>query len=117
MNKRKYNNFWLIFVNLKAKDGFNFSDLVDSHDNIDYDGAWTNVIVKANTINDALEILPLGLSELEFEVIFIDKIENIGSLIEYRELKDDVKTEVDWLSKSEFYFKISDKIFPYNQLI
>ncbi|WP_101688744.1 hypothetical protein [Dysgonomonas massiliensis] len=114
--KKKYSNFWLAFVNLKAKDGLVFSDLIDFDglpDNIDYNGAWANIIVKANNINDALEIISLGLSELEFDVVFIDKIENIGSLIEYKEVTDDVKAEVDWLLESDFVFKISDKIFPY----
>jgi DNA-dependent RNA polymerase auxiliary subunit epsilon len=57
--------------------------------------------------------LPLGLRELKFEIEFIEKIENISSLIENDELKSDVKIEVDWLLNSEFVFKISDKIFPY----
>lgn len=111
-----YSNFWLAFVNLKAKDGFVFNDLIDFDglpDNIDYSGAWANIIVKANNINDALKIVPLGLDELDFDVVFIDKIENIGSLIEYKEITDDVRAEVDWLSKSEYVFKISDKLFPY----
>jgi len=54
------------------------------------------------------------LDELNFEVIFIDKIENIGSLIEYKEISnDDVKSEADWLLKNNFVFKISDRLFPY----
>jgi|SRR5690625_522048 len=117
MKKKKYSNFWLAFVNLKAKDGYVFSDLIDfdgSPDNIDYNGAWANIIVKTDNIKDALEIIPLGLEELDFEVVFIDKIENIGSLMEYKEVTDDVRAEVDWLSKSEFVFKISDKLFPYS---
>lgn len=116
MKRKKYSDFWLAFVNLKAKEGFVFTDLIDfdgSSDNIDYKGAWANVIVKSESINEALVIVPLGLGELDFEVIFIDKIENIGSLIEYKEIKDDVKSEVDWLAKSEYVFKISDKLFPY----
>lgn len=112
----KYNNFWLAFVNLKAKSGFIFTDLIDfdgSAENIEYIGAWANIIVKSDSINEALEIVSLGLGELDFEVMFIDKIENIGSLIEYKEISDDVKAEVDWLAKSEFVFRISDKLFPY----
>ncbi len=114
--KRKYNKFWLVFVNLKAVDGFVFNDLIDfdgSSDNIEYKGAWANIIIKSDSINRALEIVPLGLRELNFEVVFIDKIENIGSLIECKEINDDVKVEVDLLAKSEFVFKISDKLFPY----
>lgn len=116
MRDSKYNNFWLAFVNLKAKEGFVFTDLIDfddSSDKTDYKGAWANIIVKSKNINEALEIVPLGLDELNFEVVFIDKIENIGSLIEYKEITDDVRAEVDWLLKSDFVFKISDKLFPY----
>jgi len=117
MIKKKFKNFWLVFVNIKAKDGFNFNDLIEIEDtfsnNNNFNGAWANVIIKAKTIENALEIVPIGLSELDFEVIFIDKIENIGSLIEYKEISDDVKLEVDWLSSSQYIFKISDKLFPY----
>jgi len=116
MKSNKYSNFWLVFANLKAKQGFVFNNLIDfgdSPDSVNYKGAWANIIIKSKNINDALEIVPLGLDELEFEIIFIDKIENIGSLIEYEEITDDVIKEVDWLSKSEFVFKISDKLFPY----
>ncbi len=116
MKQKKYNNFWLAFVNLKAKAGFKFTDLIDFEDsphNISYKGAWANIIVKSKYIDDVINIIPVGLDELNFEVVFIDKIENIGSLIEYKELSDDVTAEVDWLLKSKFVFKISDKIFPY----
>lgn len=116
MNKKKYSNFWLIFVNLKAKDSFVFNDLIDfegSTNNIIYNGAWANVIVQSESIKEAIDIVHLGLNELDFEVVFIDKIENIGSLIEYNEIKEEIISEVDWLSKSEYVFKISDKLFPY----
>lgn len=53
------------------------------------------------------------MDELNFEVIFIDKIENIGSLIEYKEISNDIKSEADWLLKSNFVFKISDRLFLY----
>ncbi|HAD12942.1 MAG TPA: hypothetical protein DCF33_10965, partial [Saprospirales bacterium] len=85
----------------------------DSPNDINYTGAWANVIVKAQNISDSLNIIQLGLSELNFEVIFIDKIENIASLIEYNEINNTVLAEVNWLSKSKFVFMISDKLFPY----
>ena len=50
------------------------------------------------------------MDELNFEVTFIDKIENIGSLIEHKEISNDVKSEADWLLKNNFVFKISDSI-------
>ncbi len=116
MKHKKYSDFWLAFVNLKAKEDFAFADLIDlegSTDSISYKGAWANIIVKSENINDALKIVSLGLDELDFEVVFIDKIENIGSLIDCKEITDDVISEVDWLLASEFVFKISDKLFPY----
>jgi hypothetical protein len=115
-NKKKYSNVWLAFVNIKAKESFNFIDLIDFGEKgvkVNYSGAWANILVKANNINEAIEIIPQGLNELNFEVVFIDKIENMESLIEYDEVNDEVKSEVSWLIKSNFVFKISDKLFPY----
>ena len=116
MTSKKYRNFWLAFVNIKADKALNLSALIDIEglpDNQNYRGAWANIIVKAETINKALEILPLGLSELNFKIIFIDKVENIGSLINHNEINENFKKEVDWLQKSEYVFMISDKLFPY----
>lgn len=115
-NKKSFKNTWLAFVNIKAKNNFEFSNLIDFENEelrINYSGAWANIIIKADSINEAVEIIPLGLNELNFEVVFIDKIENIESLIEYDEMNEDVKSEVAWLLKSKFVFKISDKLFPY----
>lgn len=112
----KYKNIWIAFVNIKAKSGFKFYELVDNESVIPnkmLKGAWANIIIKANTIHEVLEIIPKGLAELSLELIFIDKIENAGSLIEYDELKSSVVSELNWLMKSDFVFKISDKLFPY----
>ena len=115
MANEEYLKLWLIFVNIKAKKGLIFSDLIDSEgiqkDN--YVGAWANVIVKANTINEALEICPLGLSELGFEIEFIDKVENFMSGVENNELSFEVINEGKWLLQSSFLFMVSDKLFPY----
>lgn len=116
MNSKKFNNFWLVFLNIKAKDGYIFNDLIDFDgvmDDTNYGGAWANIIIKSDDINGALALVPLGLDELNFDVVFIDKIENINSLLEYNEITEDVKNEVEWLSKSGYVFKISDKLFPY----
>ena len=116
MTSKKYRSFWLAFVNITAKKGLILSDLIDLEglpDNENYRGAWANIIVKAETISKAIEIIPLGLCELNFKIIFIDKVENIGSLINHNEINENVKKEVDWLLKSEYVFMISDKLFPY----
>lgn len=116
MKKEKYNQLWLLFVNIKPKKGLLFNDLIDN-ENKDikhqFIGAWANIIIKANTINEAINILPNGLNELSFNVEFIDKVENIESLIDNGELKKEVIKEADWLLKSNFVFKLSDRIFPY----
>jgi hypothetical protein len=116
MKSKDYTKFWLALVNLRAKAGFDFMDLIDFEDSpsrIKYKGAWANIIVKSKSIHEALEIIPLGLDELSFEVVFIDKIENISSLIKNKEISEEVKAEVDWLMKGDFVFRISDRLFPY----
>jgi DNA-dependent RNA polymerase auxiliary subunit epsilon len=115
MIENNFKNQWLIFLNIVPKNGLNFNELVDSEsDTENYDGAWANVLIKAETINEALEILPRGLSERDFDIEFVDKIENVSSLFEYDELNEIVLSEAKWLEKSNYVFKISDKIFPYN---
>ncbi len=116
MKAGNYKNIWLIFVNIKAKPGFVFNDLVNAEGadlNNVFTGAWANVLVKAVTISEAIETIPGGLGELNFETVFIDKAENVMSLIEYKELNEGMIKEADWLLNSGFIFKISDKIFPY----
>lgn len=110
-----YKNIWLVFVQIKAKEGFLLEDLVDSDSTNakKYTGAWANLIIKAETINDALNIVPLGLKEKNFEIEFIDKIENVKSLVEYNELNSNLLDEIDWLLTTNYVFMISDKIFPY----
>ncbi|MGL4630044.1 MAG: hypothetical protein ACRCVT_02465 [Leadbetterella sp.] len=111
-----YSKLWLVFVNIKAIGGFKFNDLIDSEHsklNFTYQGAWANIILIGNDINTVLEILPKGLAELSFEVVFVDKIENIQSLFDNSELNEDVLLESNWLIESNYVFKISDKLFPY----
>ncbi len=114
--KRNYEKTWLAFVQITAKPGFKFIDLVDSNGidtNVSYVGAWANIILKSNDINVAIEIITLGLNELNFDLVFIDKVENLGSLIEYNEVNEALISEVNWLMDSEYVFKISNKLFPY----
>jgi len=115
----EYKKVWLAFVQIEAQENYSFNDLIDSEnaDTPQYAGAWANVLVKADNINTVLEILPQGLDEKNFKVIFIDKIENVASLIEYEELDKNVIKEVDWLLSTDYVFKISDKIFPYVESI
>jgi len=107
----------LAFVQIAAQDNLSFAELIDSaHENdVDYIGAWANVLVKAESAQKALEIVPQGLAEKKFNVIFIDKIENVESLIESKELDSKVIKEVDWLLSTDYVFMISDRIFPYKE--
>lgn len=118
MRKQKYLTIWLGFVHIKAKDGIEFNSLVDikepSHRK--YIGAWANILVKSEAIPDAIDIISEGLSELGFEPVFIDKIENFLSLIEAKEVEKSVIQEADWLLTSNFVFKISDRLFPYDSV-
>jgi hypothetical protein len=112
-----YQHIWLCLAKIKAKSGLSFSDLVDNEDNTDTQalvGAWANILIKAETISLAIEILPMGLAELDFDVDFIDKIENVAYLIENNLLNDLVIAEIKWLMESNFVFKISDKIFGFH---
>lgn len=115
MKTDEFASLWLMFVNIIAKSGYSFNDLIDQENNSTevFNGAWANIIIKAHTIHEALEIAPLGLQELNFDIAFIDKIENFKSLVENKELKTDVIKEGVWLLNSGFVFKISDRIFPY----
>ena len=116
MERNKYQGIWLAFVEIKAKKGLVFNELIDQTSNSyqqQYIGAMANILVHAATINAALDIIPLGLGELGFEVIFINKIENFQSLVDYNELNESIKLEADWLLGSQYVFKISDKLFPY----
>jgi hypothetical protein len=111
----EYRKVWLAFVQIEAQENYSFNDLIDSENagTPEYVGAWANVLVKAEDINKALEIVPQGLDEKKFNVIFVDKIENVASLVEYKELDANVMQEVDWLLSTDYVFMISDKIFPY----
>jgi hypothetical protein len=115
MSDKKHFNTWLSFVNIGPKRGSKFNDLIeiDSTDESEYIGAWANLLIKSDRINEVPSIIEKGLNELDMGVIFIDKIENVDSLIEYDELEASVIEEANWLVNSEYVFKISDRIFPY----
>lgn len=109
---------WLSFVHIKAKDGSNFNDLIDLEDSASprYIGAWGNILVKSDSITESISIIEQGLAELGFQLEFIDKIENFMSLIEANEVNINVIKEANWLLRSNFVFKISDRLFPYESV-
>jgi hypothetical protein len=111
----KYKRLWLALVNVGPEGGYSFNELIDADFEIreNYDGAWGNLLLKADTINEALAIIPLGLAEKKFVVQFIESIVNLQSLVEQEEVNRKVVEEADWLLASDFIFMISDKLFPY----
>ncbi len=114
--KTDYSKIWLAFVQIVAKKGLVLEDLVESNgvdDNFRAKGAWTNIMIKAKTIHEALDIAPKGIDEKGFEIKFIDKIENFQSLVEYEEVTKDFIEEADWLLNSKFVFKIAGSLHLY----
>ena len=116
-DNEKYKNLWHIFVNIEAIEGYNFNDLIDTSDCdttvSKYIGAWTNILVKADTINEAIEIIPLGLKEKNFKVIFIERAVNLQSMADENDVDEEELEEADWLLSTSYRFKIVDCLYPY----
>ena len=86
MTKIEFKQIWVASVDIEADSGYDFMNLIDCSDHHEvlpkYIGAWANVIIQSPTINEALDLLEIGLNEKNFRIKFIDKIENLYSLIE-----------------------------------
>lgn len=115
--KKKFRKLWIALVDIKAAPGYVLNDLIDMSDCEDqeeiYVGAWANVILKAKTVKEALDLIERGLAEKKFVVKFIDKIENIYFLIDNDALGAETIKEAEWLYSSQFRFMISDKLWTY----
>ena len=109
-DNEKYKNLWHIFVNIEAIEGYNFNDLIDTSDCdttvSKYIGAWTNILVKADTINEAIEIIPLGLKEKNFKVIFIERAVNLQSMADENDVDEEELEEADWLLSTSYRSKL-----------
>ena len=116
-SKQKYKQIWIVSVDIEAISGYDFMELIDRSDCNEalpkYIGAWANVIIKSATINEALNLLEIGLKEKNFKIRFIDKIENMYSLVEDDDINIDMIKEAEWLLSSQYCFMISDKLWPY----
>ena len=112
---KKYLKVRIAFVDINAEEDYNFLDLIDSEGDTKeyYIGAVAYIAIIANDIYEALEILPKGLHELHFKIVSVFEVRNAHFLIEYDELSDNDKIEIDWLLKSKYIFKILDKLWPY----
>ena len=108
----KYKNLWHIFVSIEAIDGYNFNDLVDTSDCDTpvgkYIGAWANILV-----NEAIEIIPLGLKEKNFKIVFIERAVNLQSMADENDVDEEELEEADWLLSTSYRFKIVDRLYPY----
>ncbi len=115
---KKYLKVWIAFVNINAEEGYDFPNLIDSEGKPkeDYVGAVAYIAIIAKDIYEALEILPKGLHELHFKTVSIYEVRNAHFLMEYEELSDSDKEEIDWLLKSKYIFKILDRLWPYVEL-
>ena len=116
MSNVNFKCLWLVFVNIKPIKPHKFIDLIEIEDDNnmpEFIGAWANIIIKADDIQEVIQILPAGLLEKNFEVVFVDKIENMNSLVEHENLNQMVLDEANWINDSEFVFMISDCIYPY----
>lgn len=116
--KQEYEQIWMAFLDIKAQEGYEFDDLIDLSDckdpaEVKSVGAWGNVLVRANNIKEAIEIIEMGLHEKKFEVKFIDSIKNFYSLVEEGTVSDEVIQEADWLYSSGYRFMISDRLWTY----
>ena len=118
MTKIEFKQIWVASVDIEADSGYDFMNLIDCSDFNNevlpkYIGAWANVIIQSPTINEALDLLEIGLNEKNFRIKFIDKIENLYSLIEENNINVDMIKEAEWLYSSKYSFVISDKLWPY----
>lgn len=112
----RYKDIWMARVGIKAMRGHTMSDLVyweEGQERIEYIGAIANVLLHADTIFQALEIIKPGFAEKYFEVDEIDMIENFQSIYDRDELDEEIVSEADELKASEFVFIISGKLFCY----
>ena len=116
MQKNRYLNVWLAFVQLEAEPGENFDNLIDKEvpdANPTYIGAWANVLVDAIALKEVPDLIEQGLRELKFQPMLIQKVENTAMLVEEGELKESVVKEIAYMLQHGYKFMISDKIFSY----
>jgi hypothetical protein len=111
-----YKKMWLAFVQVVPDEGYHFADLIDTEGaeaEATYMGAWCNVLVKHEDIKQAIGIIEESLWDKHFVLAFIDKIENIESLVENEELNEDTLADIQQLCNSGQVFTISGSLYPY----
>jgi hypothetical protein len=116
ISKKKYQNLWLAFVQITAIDGYNFLDLVDFEKKPaeNFSGGFVWILVKAKTINEALALIPRGLDEKHFKVVFVDQICYLQTMIEDKSINKEIIEEADWFIHTQYVFKICNGIWAYS---
>lgn len=109
----EYRNIWLCSVQIVPAKGYKFNELVELDAEEHYDGAWANVLVKSDDLHEVLDIIAQGLKQMNFVPVFIDKIENVQTLLEEDALGHKHGEDADYLLDSDNTFIISDELFPY----
>lgn len=117
-NKQEdYSQVWMVFVNMEAMEGYDFMALLDFEEldpsEPQYQSAWANILIRANNVYEALEVLEGGLKKLCMRPAFIESIQNLAPMIENNEVDDEVIAQLDELLASPDVFRISDQLFPY----
>lgn len=115
MKNMSYKNVWIAFVNAGPLSGNVSSELIGRKvlNDSKHQGSWGNILIKSDLIDGVPNVVKKGLGELGMEVVFIDSIQNAGTLIEHKEVDLDVVEEIDSFIDSTILFKISDQIYPY----
>lgn len=110
--KKKYRQLWRASVYIEAEKGFVFNELIGADpDEPDYIGASANIILHAENINKAAELIETGVAERDLRIKFIDRIENIYSLVRYDEIEEDLLKEAESLYSSKERFMICETIW------
>lgn len=116
-NIKRFKTLWIAHVDVEAAEGHDLYELLeleDSNNSLqEYIGAWIDVIVKADSIVEALDILEIGLEDMNYVIKFIDRIENMHSLIEHKNVDDGTVKDADMLLRNNGNFLIKDGVWTY----
>lgn len=114
---KRFKTLWIARVDVEAAEGHDLHELLeleDSNNSLqEYVGAWIDVIVKADSIVEALDILEIGLEDMNYVIKFIDRIENMHSLVEHRNVDDGTVKDADMLLSNNGNFLIKDGVWTY----
>lgn len=108
---------WTALVNIRPDEGYRFEDLIDTEETEEqtsFDGAWANVIVKADEFIDAYNLVMMGMMEKNFLVVDFDYLTDYTHYKENYNVSDDHSVAEDLLSNSEYMFCVVGELLPYS---